>query len=135
MLYWYRFYLNHPSGSILSKTTQEVCYWKGLVTQADLFSKTCKICQQFKNRKTLYGHLPPKNIEELKPWDMVHVDLIGTYINSIRQPHPGSAIINKNFSLTCMAMIDPITDWFEIFQIPTLDPDEEKIGNDEYIDK
>ena len=49
------------------------------------FSKTCKICQQFKKRKATYGYLPPKNISELKPWNSVHVDLIGPYIKSIRQ--------------------------------------------------
>ena len=47
--------------------------------QAELFAKGCKNYQQFKNRKTLYVNLPPKNIAELKLWDSVHVDLIGTY--------------------------------------------------------
>ena len=45
VLDWYHFYLNHPGGSRLAKTIQEVCYWKGLVTQVDLLAKTCKICQ------------------------------------------------------------------------------------------
>ena len=131
MLYWYHFYLNHPSGSILAKTNREVCYWKGFVTQADLFSKTCKICQQFKNRKTLYGHLPAKNIEELKPWDMVHVDLIGTYRKSIRQQQPGGAIIWNNSSLACMTMIDPATVWFKVIKIPTFNLDEVTASNNE----
>ena len=64
---WYHFYLNHPGGSIIAKKNREVCYWKGLVTQADLFTNTCKICQQFKNINNLYGNLPPKNIVEIKP--------------------------------------------------------------------
>ena len=68
--------------------------------QAELFAKTCKICQQFKNRKTLYGHLPPKNITELKPWDLVHVDVIAPYSKSIRQYKPDSTSINNNVSLT-----------------------------------
>ena len=29
--------------------------------------------------------MPPKNIAELKPWDLVHVDLIGPYSKSIIQ--------------------------------------------------
>ena len=58
----YHFYLNHPGGSRLAKTIQEIYYWKGLVTKAELSAKTCKMCQQFINRKTIYGHLPPKNI-------------------------------------------------------------------------
>ena len=67
VLDWYHFYLNHPGVSRLAKTIREVCYWKGLLTQAELFTKMCKTCQKFKNRKTVYGHLPPKNIAELKP--------------------------------------------------------------------
>ena len=115
VLYWYHFYLNRPDGCRLAKTILEVCYRKGLFTQSELFAKTCKIFQQFKNRKTLYGHLPPKNISELKPWYLVHVDLIGPYSNSIRQQQPGGTVIRKNASLTCMAMIDPFKGWFEIF--------------------
>ena len=62
VLDWYHFYLNHPGGSRLAKTPQEVCYQKGLFAKSELFAKTCKTCQQFKNRKDLYGNLPPKNI-------------------------------------------------------------------------
>ena len=79
VLDWYHFYLNHPGGSILAKTTREVCYCKGLVAQAELFAKMCKTCQKFKKRRTVYVHLSSKNIAELKPWDLVHVDLLGPY--------------------------------------------------------
>ena len=115
VLDWYHFYLNRPGGSRLAKTILEVCYWKGLFKQAEMFAKTCNIFQQLKNRKTLYGHLPPKNISELKPLYLVHVDLIGPYSNSIRQQHPGGTVIRKNASLTCMTMIDPFKGWFDIF--------------------
>ena len=74
----------------------------------------CKTCQQFKKRKTICGHLPPNNIAELKPWDTVHVDLIGSYIKSIGQQKPGVTVIRNNASLTCMAVIDPATGWFKI---------------------
>ena len=93
----------------------------------------CKTCQQFKKRKTLYGHLPPKNIAEPKPWDIVHFDLIGTYITSIRQQYPDGRIIRKNVSLTCMAMIDQATFFSETVEIPTFDSNEVTAGNDEYI--
>ena len=72
-----------------------------------MYAKKTKICKQFKNRKTLYGHLPPKNIVELKPYNSVHVDLIGPYSKSIRQQQTGRAIIRNNVSLTCMKTIDP----------------------------
>ena len=127
----YHFNLNHPGGSRVVKTIREACYWKGLITQAELFTKTCKTFQQFKKRDTIYGHLPPNNITEIKPWDLVHLDLIGPYSKSIRQHHPGGAIIWKNTSLNCMAMIDPTTVWFEIFEIPMLNLNELTAGNDE----
>ena len=41
--------------------------------QSELYAKPCKICQYFKKINTIYGHLPPKNNAELKPWDLVHV--------------------------------------------------------------
>ena len=132
---WYHLYLDHPGDSRNAQTFREVCYWKGLVMQAELFAKTCKICQQFKNRKTLYGHLPPKIIAELKLWDTVHMELIVIYSKSIRQHHPGGTVIRHNSSLTCMPMIDPTTGWLEIVETPTFDLEEVTIGNDEYIDK
>ena len=75
--------------------------------QAELVHKTCKICQQLKKRKTLYGHIPPKNIAELKPQDLVHVYLIGPYRNPIKQQQTGGAIISNNASLNYRTMIDP----------------------------
>ena len=60
VLDWYHLYPNQPGGSRISKTNQEVCYWKGLVTQLELYDKLCKICQRFKKRKTIYVNLPPK---------------------------------------------------------------------------
>ena len=42
--------------------------------------------------------------------------------------------MKNNGSRTCMAMIDPATGWFEIFEVRTFDLDELTVGNDEYID-
>ena len=105
MIDWYHFYLNHPGGSRISKTIQEVCHWNGLVVKSELYSKLFNICQQFKNINNIYGRLPPKNITELKTWDMVHVELIGPYIKSIIKHHLGGSSIKNNFSLTYMKMI------------------------------
>ena len=87
------------------------------------------------NRKTLYEHLPPNNTTELKPWYMVHVDLIGPYRNSTRQYNQGGGIIKNNVSLKCMTTNDPAMGWFEFFEFPTSDLDEVMGVNDEYIDK
>ena len=134
VLDWFHFLSKPPRWQQTCKKHRGLCYWKCLVTQAQMCTKACKICQQFKKRKTIYRHLPPRNIAELKPWNAVHVDLIGPYIKSIRQQQPGGTVIRKNSSLTCMTMIDPATGWFEIFKIPTFDLEEVALDNDEYID-
>ena len=100
-----------------------------------MYANLCNICQQFKNRKTIYGNLPSKNITELKAWDLVYVYLVGLYRKSIRQHQPGGVIIRKNVNLTRMTMNDPATGWFEIIEIPTFDLNKVTAGNDEYIDK
>ena len=93
------------------------------------------ICQNFKKRKTLYGHLPPKNIAEINPWDLVHVNQIGLYGKSIRNQHPGGAIVKNNVNITCMTMIDPTMGWSKIVEIPTYELNDVMGGNDEYIYK
>ena len=62
--------------------------------------------------KTFYVCLPPKNVAELKPWDIVHVYLIGPYINYIRQHQTGRATTKNDVSLTYMTIIDPDMGWF-----------------------
>ena len=103
--------------------------------QEELFANMCKTCQQVKKRKTIYRHLPPKKIEELKPWYLVHVDLIGPYSKSKRKQQPGGAVIHNYSSLSCMNMIDPTTGWFEIVEILKFELDEATSGNYSYIDK
>ena len=68
------FYLDYPNGTILVKKIREVCHWKGLVTQAKLYANPCKICQRSKKRKTIYGHIPSKNIAELKSVQVLCTD-------------------------------------------------------------
>ena len=63
-----------------------------------MYAKLCKICRSIKNIKTLYGNLPHSNIAEIRLWDSVHVELIISYSKSIRQQHPGGAIITTNVS-------------------------------------
>ena len=89
-----------------------------------MYDKSCKIFQQFKNRNTIYGCLPHKNISELKPWNNVYVDLIGPYSNDIRQLKTGGAIIKNNVSLIWITIIDPATGWFENLKVTMYDLDE-----------
>ena len=135
MLDWYHLYINHHDGSRITEKILELCCCKDLFTQSEIYDKLCKICQKIKNIKTIYVHMPPKNISELKPWDSVHVNLIGPYSKSIIKQHICRYFSKNNFSLACMKMIDPATAWFEIVEVPTFDFNEVTGGNDENIYK
>jgi transposase InsO family protein len=61
----------------------------------------------FKKQWKKYGHLPPKEAEEL-PWSRVNVDLIGPYV--VRTPM-------ATHTLRALTMIDPVTGWFKLTDI------------------
>lgn len=115
---WYHYFLNHPGGDRLYKTLNRVCYFKGMASQCTSFCQKCNECQKYKTRKRKYGQLPPKNVGDLKPWNTVHVDLIGPYSLLAQQEQPDGSQKQKEFQLTCMTMIDPDTGWFEIVEVP-----------------
>ena len=135
VIYWCHLYLNHHIGSRFENITWKLFYRKVLVSQADLSIKTCSKCQQFKNRKTIYGHLPSKIIAALKLWNSVHIDPIVPIYKSIRQKKPCGAIFGKYVRITCMEIIDPATGWFKISKAPCFDLNEAARQNGEYIDK
>jgi hypothetical protein len=56
------------------------------------------------------GHLPPKLLEEI-PWERLCIDLVGPY--TIRSKEKSNVA-----TLHCLTMIDPVTGWFEIAEIP-----------------
>ena len=73
---WYHEYLAHPGESRTEATIRQTCTWPNLRSHVQTFCKTCHTCQLFKKQRKRYGHLPPKEAEEL-PWSRVNVDLIG----------------------------------------------------------
>ena len=131
VLDWNHFYLNHPGGSRHAKKPEGYVIGNTLSRKWSCSLRRARYVNSLKNRKNIFGHLPPKNMAEPKPWYAMHVDLIGTYRKSIRQQQPGGAIIWKNASMTCMTMIDPATGWFKIFEMPTFNLDEVTASNNE----
>ena len=115
--------------------TCQVCYRKGQVEQADIYAKPCEKFQRFKKRNIICGYLPPKNIAELKQWDLVHVDLIYKYDKSIIKNLQGGSTTNNYVSITCMTMIGSATGWFKIVKFPRFDLDDSAYGNNKYMDK
>jgi hypothetical protein len=133
---WYHYYLNHPGSDRLYKTLAKICYWKGMANQAKTFCKTCKICQKHKPRKRKYGHVPPIQVKDLTPWKTVHVDLVGPYTVTTQQFQPDGSIQTKTLQLTCMTMLDPVTGWFEIVEVPNfIVEDVQKKLISQHIDK
>ena len=63
------------------------------------------------------------------------MDLIGKYYKSIKQQHPGGAIVKKYVILTCMTMIDPATVWFETVEVPCFYLGEIPIENNQFLEK
>ena len=76
------------------------------------------MCQEFKLRKLKYGQLPPQNVGEQVPWDTVHIDLVGPYSLTAKQLQPEGKTKDVELRLTCMTMIDPVTGWFKIVEVP-----------------
>ena len=132
---WYHHYLNHPGGDRLYKTIAKIGYWKGMTSQCSTFCQKCLDCQKFKSRKRKYGHIPPKNVGTLIPWETVHVDLIGLYSLTTRQYQSDGLVQSKTLQLTCMTMLDPILGWFEIAELLSYIVEDIKNNDKEFIDK
>ena len=70
------------------------------------------------------------------PWETVHVDLVGPYSLKTRQFQPDGSIQTKELQLTCMTLLDPVTGWFEIAEVPNyIIPDIQTKKFQETIDK
>ena len=60
------------------------------------------------NKYQYYGHVPPKNIRNLSPWEEVHVDMIG----------PWKAIINNfEYQFRAVTCIDAIVNLPEVIPV------------------
>ena len=107
---WFHHYLQHPGQERLEMTLEATMYWRGMKTEVRNFTKVCPRCQLGKKRKRKYGKLPAKTAE-VQPWRVVQVDLIGPY--TIKGED------NTSMDFMCMTMIDPVSGWFEVVELPT----------------
>ena len=72
------------------------------------------------NIKRRFGYLTPKDILEIKTWNLVHVDLISVYLKSTQQHNLCGAILLKDLILNLMNMIKHSTGWIKIIKYHTL---------------
>jgi Integrase core domain. len=117
---WYHHNLYDPRGQCLANTIASMCYWKGLTYQVGQVARKYPMCQKCKVNR--YAHLPPpKEIDVLTPWSSVHIDLKGPYHITALQNKPGLKTESMDFCLLLMTMVNPVTRWFEVVQVPIFD--------------
>jgi hypothetical protein len=104
--------LQHPGHTRLEETLKQAMYWTGMRTSVRQYVKQCKTCQVNKRAKYNYGKLSPKLVLST-PWEALCVDLIGPYTIKGKD---GSVI-----DFMCLTMIDPVTGWFEIVELPVVE--------------
>ena len=116
---WYHQILMHPGETRTELTINQHYTWKGMRKTVQSVCQRCQACQLNKPKLRKLGHLPPKYPEEI-PWERLCIDLIGPYTigNPKRKKNPNVSILH------CLTMIDPVTGWFEIKEIPAKTADE-----------
>ena len=114
--------LQHPGRTRMEATIRQVFEFKGLREKVHEYCKTCHQCQLMKKQKLKYGQLPPKEAETV-PWKRVNVDVIGPY--KVKTP-------SKELKLQALTMIDPVTGWFEVAPLETLESYETQKKFDSY---
>ena len=95
----------------MEQTIRQHFTWKNLKEDIEKVCKRCPVCQRTKKRSIKYGKLPPK-VAETIPWETLCVDLIGPYKIKLKKHK------TKEVTLHAVTMIDPVTGWFEMKQIP-----------------
>ena len=107
---WYHVQLLHPGKTRTELTMAQLYTWVGMKNTIRRVCQHCPSCQMTKSKTLKYGHLPPKPVER-RPWERLCIDLIGPY--TIGNQKQGDEI-----TLHCLTMMDPVTGWFEIAEVP-----------------
>ena len=72
------------------------------------FVRKCEYCQRYNEQTVKYGHVPPKQIKHLNPWEEVSVDKIG----------PWKVEINKlEYQFRVLTCIDSIIGLPEVVRV------------------
>ena len=113
---WYHAMLMHPGETRTELTMGQHFTWKKMRSTVQGVCQRCKACQLNKPKLRKLGHLPPKIPEEI-PWERLCIDLVGPYTIGDKKK-------KNEATLHCLTMIDPVTGWFEIKEIPAKSADE-----------
>jgi hypothetical protein len=112
LLHWYHDCLQHPGVRHMQATMKENLYWPCMDQAIAMYVKTCAICQQYKITATKkYGEIPLPKSPDTKPWEEVHVDMIGPWtVQFTLANQPGTTKVEQLLALT---IIDKGTGWPE----------------------
>ncbi len=112
ILHWYHDCLQHPGVRRMQATIKEHLYWPGIDQAVATYVKTCAVCQEYKITATKkYGKIPLPRSITIKPWEEVHVDMIGPWtVQFTLTNQPGTTKLEQLLALT---IIDKGTGWPE----------------------
>jgi len=116
ILQWYHTTLQHPGVKCMQATLKENFHWPGVDAAVESLVRTCETCQKCKlTAVRKYGKLPLPANTAIKPWEEVHVDLIGPWdVKYNSSAIPGKGTVEKIRALT---VIDKATGWPEFIAI------------------
>ena len=72
---WLHSILGHAGTTRLTETLSSHFWFPHIKEMVMNVLRKCQYCQKYKVHPKPYGHLPPKNVNHLSPWDEVHVDI------------------------------------------------------------
>jgi transposase InsO family protein len=112
LLHWYHDCLQHPGVRRMQATIKQNLYWPGMDQAITAYVKTCALCQQYKITATKkYGKIPLPKSPTVKPWEEVHVDMIGPWtVQFTLTNQPGTTRVEH---LQALTIIDKGTGWPE----------------------
>jgi transposase InsO family protein len=112
LLHWYHDCLQHPGVRRMQATIKEHLYWPGIDQTIATYVKTCAVCQEYKITATKKdGKIPLPRSTTVKPWEEVHVDMIGPWtVQFTLTNQPGTTKLEQLLTLT---IIDKGTGWPE----------------------
>ncbi len=105
---WLHSILGHAGINRLYNTMKSHFWFPNMIHSITKYVKQCQFCQRYNKQTQKYGHVPPKNVLHLNPWDEVCVDMIGPWkitINNFEYQFRALTCID---SIICLPEIIPV---------------------------
>ena len=104
---WYHQVLSHTGYMRIYGTISSIMHHEKLKSRCQERIKSCNICQRSKLPGRGYGHLPPREANNM-PWQEIAVDLIGPWTLKIR---------GVEITIRALTIIDTTTNLMEVVRI------------------